>query len=70
MSPLNTLAGGYKGGSPRVRSENIPSDFEGAKPSEIDANELGNKIRMWYEDGNLSKEGAQILLNILNEIVA
>jgi len=22
MSPLNTLAGGYKGGSPRVRSSN------------------------------------------------
>ena len=33
MSPLNTLAGGYKGGSPRVRSENSKKSFEGKPPT-------------------------------------
>jgi hypothetical protein len=70
MSKLNTLAGGYKGGSPRVRSNNPLKPYSGDAPKEIDANELANKIKMWYVDGNLTKEGAQIVLDELNKIVS
>jgi len=70
MSKLNTLAGGYKGGSPRVRSSNSLKPYSGEAPKEIDANELANKIKMWYVDGNLTKEGAQIVLNELNQIIS
>jgi hypothetical protein len=70
MSKLNTLAGGYKGGSPRVRSNNPQKPYPGETPKEIDANELANKIKMWYVDGNLTKEGAQIVLDELNKIVS
>lgn len=70
MSKLNTLAGGYKGGSPRVRSNNPSKPYSGDAPKEIDANELANKIKMWYVDGNLTKEGAQIVLDELNKIVS
>ena len=70
MSKLNTLAGGYKGGSPRVRSNNPLKPYSGDTPKEIDANELANKIKMWYVDGNLTKEGAQIVLDELNKIVS
>ena len=32
MSDLNTLSGGYKGGSPRVRSENSLKPYSGDIP--------------------------------------
>ncbi len=70
MSKLNTLAGGYKGGSPRVRSKNSLKPYSGEAPKEIDANELAAKLKMWYTDGNLTKEGAQIVLNELNKIIS
>ena len=69
MSDLNTLSGGYKGGSPRVRSENSLKPYSGTSPKEIDANDLAARIKQWYTDGNLTKEGAQIILNELNKIV-
>jgi len=70
MSDLNTLSGGYKGGSPRVRSENSLKPYSGVSPKEIDANDLAARIKQWYTDGNLTKEGAQIILNELNKIVS
>jgi len=70
MSKLNTLAGGYKGGSPRVRSNNSLKPFSGEAPKEIDVNELAAKLKMWYTDGNLTQEGVQIVLNELNKIVS
>lgn len=70
MSDLNTLSGGYKGGSPRVRSENSLKPYSGTSPKEIDANDLAARIKQWYTDGNLTKEGAQIILNELNKIVS
>ena len=70
MSEINTLAGGYKGGSPRVRSNNSIKPYSGNAPKEIDANDLAARIKQWYTDGNLTKEGAQIILNELNKIVS
>ena len=70
MSDLNTLSGGYKGGSPGVRSENSLKPYSGVSPKEIDANDLAARIKQWYTDGNLTKEGAQIILNELNKIVS
>jgi hypothetical protein len=41
MSSLNTLAGGYKGGSPRVRSENSKK-VTISPPTPIDVNQFVN----------------------------
>ena len=67
MSPINTLAGGYKGGSPRVRSEN--SKKHGDAPKQIDVDDLVNRIQMWYADGNLTSENMQLLKDEINKIV-
>jgi|TARA_B100001778_G_C18176713_1_gene445063 hypothetical protein len=68
MSPLNTLAGGYKGGSPRVRSENSKKDFSGQPPTPINVNEFVNQIKMWVDSGKLSQEDIQTLINELNKL--
>ena len=70
MSKLNTLSGGYKGGSPRVRSSNSIKPTPKNTPEVINADELANTLKMWYTNGNLTKEGVQIILNELNRIVS
>ncbi len=70
MSKLNTLSGGYKGGSPRVRSSNSIKPTPKTTPEIINADELANTLKMWYVGGNLTKEGAQIVLDELNKIVS
>jgi hypothetical protein len=67
MSSLNTLAGGYKGGSPRVRSENSKK-VTISPPTPIDVNQFVNQIKMWVDSGKLSKEDIQILITELNKI--
>ena len=70
MSKLNTLSGGYKGGSPRSRSNNTPKPFSGEMPKQIDANQLANQLKQWYTGGNLSKEGVKVIIQELNKIVS
>ena len=67
MSSLNTLAGGYKGGSPRVRSENSRK-ITSSPPTPIDVNQFVNQIKMWVDSGKLSKEDIQTLITELNKI--
>ena len=67
MNSLNTLAGGYKGGSPRVRSENSKK-ITASPPTPIDVNQFVNQIKMWVDSGKLSKEDIQILITELNKI--
>ena len=69
MSKLNTLAGGYKGGSPRSRSNNTLKPFSGDIPKQVDAEQLANQIKQWYTGGNLSKEGVQVIIKELNKLV-
>lgn len=69
MSKLNTLAGGYKGGSPRSRSNNTPKPFIGDLPKQVDANQLANQIKQLHSGGNLSKEGVQVIIKELNKLV-
>ena len=68
MSPLNTLAGGYKGGSPRVRSSNNRAPVIDTKPK-IDYKSLTNKIKAWHADGVLSNEEVNYVINQLQTIV-
>ena len=49
MSELNSINGGYKGGSPRVRSENSRK-ISPQPPQPIDVVDMVNKIREWYTD--------------------
>ena len=69
MSHLNTLAGGYKGGSPRVRSENSKPAFVDSKPKIISSGELTNQIKKWHADGNLTADDIKYLITQLQTIV-
>ena len=69
MSPLNTLAGGYKGGSPKVRSENSKPVFVDNKPKVINSGELTNQIKKWHADGNLNTEDVNYIISQLQTIV-
>ena len=54
---LNTIAGGYKGGSPKVRSENTRPPF------------VDNNIKTWHADQNLSTDDINYIINQLQTIV-
>ena len=69
MSKINTLAGGYKGGSPKVRSENSKPVFVDNKPKVINSGELTNQIKKWYADGNLNTEDVNYIISQLQTIV-
>ena len=69
MSKLNSINGAYKGGSPRVRSNNTPKPFVGDLPKQVDADQLANQIKQLYSGGNLSKEGVQVIIKELNKLV-
>ena len=68
MSPLDTLAGGYKGGSPRVRSSNnrLPVVDTTVK---VNYKELTKKIKIWNADGILSTEEVNYIISQLQTIV-
>ena len=69
MSKINTLASGYKGGSPRVRSENNKPAFVDSKPKIISSGELTNQIKKWHADGNLSTKDVNYIILQLQTIV-
>ena len=68
MSPLNTLAGGYKGGSPRVRSSNNRAPVIDTKPK-VDYKGLTDKIKAWHADGVLTNEDVNYIISQLQTIV-
>ena len=68
MSTLNTLAGGYKGGSPRVRSSNI-KEFKPQEPQQkILIKDLVEQIKTWKVDGKLTLEEIQTIITELQKI--
>ena len=69
MSKINTLASGYKGGSPRVRSENSKPAFVDSKPKIISSGELTNQIKKWHADGNLSTKDVNYIILQLQTII-
>ena len=68
MSHLNTLSSGYKGSSTKIRSSNTRSPVI-KSPTQIDAKDLANKIKIWYTDGNLTTEGLNHLITQLQTII-
>lgn len=68
MSKLNTLSGGYKGGSPRVRSENSKANFVDNRIKTINAQELANNIKGWYSEGRLTLEDIQVIITELQKL--
>ena len=67
MSELNSINGGYKGGSPRVRSENSRK-ITPQPPQPIDVVDMVNKIKEWYTDGKLSQSDIHQLISELNKL--
>lgn len=66
---LNTIAGGYKGGSPRVRSENTKPPFVDNNIKKVDRVKLAEQIKTWHADGNLSTDDVNYIINQLQTIV-
>ena len=69
MSHLNTLAGGYKGGSPRVQSENTKPPFKNTDIKKVNVGQLINQIKMWHADGNLTTSEVNNIITQLQTIV-
>jgi hypothetical protein len=68
MSKLNTLAGGYKGGSPRVRSENSKKPYVGDAPKLVNVEKLVNDIKILYADGKITTEGIDKIILELQKL--
>ena len=68
MSELNSINGGYKGGSPRVRSENSKKSFVDNRLKIINAQELSDQITKWYSDGKITSEGLNLIITQLQEL--
>ena len=64
MSHLNTLAGGYKGGSSKTRSSNTrpPNPDTSVK---VNADGLITKIKQWHADGILDDKE---IINIIQQL--
>jgi len=67
MSEINSINGGYKGGSPRVRSENSRK-ITPKPPQPIDVQDMVTQIHQWYLDGRLSTTNIQYIISELNKI--
>ena len=67
MSKLNTLSGGYKGSSTKVRSSNTRPPV--ASSLKVNADELIKKIKVWHADGVLTTEGVNYIISQLQTIV-
>jgi hypothetical protein len=65
MSELNTINGGYVGGSPKVKSTNFKKPFVDLKIKEINPQELSDKITYWLDSGKITIEGVQIIADNL-----
>ena len=62
-----TLNNGYKGGSPRIKSEgNLPKAE--IKPIKIPIEDIVSKIRMWHADKNKSDEDINVIMEELIKI--
>ena len=68
MSPLNTLAGGYKGGSSRVRSSNNRAPVIDTKVK-VNYKDLSEKIKIWHADGVLSTKEINYIISQLQSII-
>ena len=64
MSEIKTLGGGYKGGSPRVRSNNTKTFTPPPPQQKI----LINQIKVWKVDGKLTSEEIQTIITELQKI--
>ena len=67
MSKLNSINGGYNGGSPRVRSENSKKPFVDNRIKVLDAQELVDNIKKLYSEGRLTQEGIQSISDQLSD---
>jgi len=69
MSELNSINGGYKGGSPRVRSENSVKN-EGTPYTPVDIKGLTNVVKDLYSSGRLMPEDIQSLIADLQQLLS
>jgi hypothetical protein len=68
MSELNTINGGYVGGSPKVKSTNYKKPFVDTKIRMIDPQELSDNITQWFESSKITKEGIQLIITELQKL--
>jgi len=69
MNKLNSINGGYNGGSPRVRSENSKKPFVDNRIKVLDAQELVDSIKKLYSEGRLTQEGIELISDQLSDFV-
>jgi hypothetical protein len=67
MSKLNTINGGYVGGSPKVRSENPVKSLVDVKVKLINVQELIDNITKWHDAGRITSEGIQDIASQLQQ---
>ena len=68
MSKIKTLGGGYKGGSPRVRSDNQRKFIQPKPQQKILIKDLINQISIWKIDGLLTEDEIQTIIEELKKI--
>jgi vacuolar-type H+-ATPase subunit I/STV1 len=68
MSKINTINGGYVGGSPKVQSTNHKKQFIDTKVKSIDAQDLADNITQWFNSDRITIEGIQIIANQLQQL--
>ena len=68
MSEINSINGGYKGGSPRVRSKNSKKSFVDNRLKVLDSQELVNNIKKLYSDDKITTEGLKLITIQLQEL--
>ncbi len=68
MSKINTINGGYSGGTPSIKSENSKKPFVDPNLKKINAQELSDQIIRWHSDGRISLDGIQTIINQLQKL--
>jgi|TARA_R110000782_G_scaffold240645_1_gene327072 hypothetical protein len=69
MSKVNSINGGYSGGSPRIKSDNPIKPYDGASPKQLNPNNVIDSLKTLYSNGNLSKDSLILIISELNKLV-
>tara|TARA_R110000803_G_scaffold207750_1_gene275872 strand:- start:1826 stop:2038 length:213 start_codon:yes stop_codon:yes gene_type:complete len=69
MSKVNSINGGYNGGSPRIKSDNPFKPYDGASPKQLNPDHVIDSLKTLYSSGNITKDGLKFIISKLNELI-